>query len=194
MPQTGGDMESQTEAPKPNSRLFSRFLDGVEWMGNLLPHPVTLFALLAVGVVFLSGLLGALGLSVEDPRPPGTSGRAADGLISVVSLLNGEGLRRILQGLVPNFAGFVPLGTVLVAMLGVGVAEHSGLLSAAIRAMVLRAPPKLVTAAVVFAGILSNTASEMGYVVMIPLAAAIFLGFRNSLCAAPARISGQDCR
>lgn len=186
--------QSPRQSRSRTKRAFDRFLDVVEWMGNLLPHPVTLFALLALGVVLLSGLFGAMGLSVPDPRPPGTTGRAADGMITVVSLLNAEGLRRILQGLVSNFAGFVPLGTVLVAMLGVGVAEHSGLLSAVIRAMVLRAPPKLVTAAIVFAGILSNTASEMGYVVMIPLAAAIFFALGRhplaGLAAAFAGVSG----
>ena len=173
---------------------MDRFLNAVEWLGNLLPHPVTLFALLALFIVVLSGILSALGLSVVDPRPEGAPGRAADGMITVVSLLNAEGLRRIVQNLVANFAGFVPLGTVLVAMLGVGVAEHSGLLSAAIRAMVLKAPPRLVTAVIVFAGILSNTASEMGYVVMIPLAAAIFFALGRhplaGLAAAFAGVSG----
>ncbi len=183
-----------TSQVHPRRGAMARFLDGVEWLGNLLPHPVTLFALLAVFIVLLSGVLGAMGLAVPDPRPEGAAGRAANGMIEVVSLMNAEGLRRILQNLVGNFAGFVPLGTVLVAMLGVGVAEHSGLLSAAIRALVLRAPARLVTAVVVFAGVLSNTASEMGYVVMIPLAAAIFYALGRhplaGLAAAFAGVSG----
>ena len=173
---------------------FTRFLDTVEWLGNLLPHPVTLFALFALAVVLLSGLLGALGLSVPDPRPEGAAGRAGDGMIRAVSLLNGEGLRMIVQNLVTNFTGFVPLGTVLVALLGVGVAEHSGLLGAAIRAIVLRASKGAVTVAVVFAGVLSNTASEMGYVVLIPLAAVVFHSFGRhplaGLAAAFAGVSG----
>jgi len=173
---------------------FNRFLNAVEWLGNALPHPVTLFALLAVFIVLLSGVLSWAGVSVTDPRPEGAPGRAADGVIEVVSLLNGAGLRRIVENLVSNFAGFVPLGTVLVAMLGVGVAERSGLLGATIRAMVMRAPPKLVTAVIVFAAVLSNTASEMGYVVMIPLAAAIFHSLGRhplaGLAAAFAGVSG----
>jgi aminobenzoyl-glutamate transport protein len=153
---------------------FTRFLDVVERMGNLLPHPVTLFALFALGVVVLSGVAGWFDLSVPDPRPEGARGRSPTGEIVAISLMNGDGLRRIMENLVTNFTGFVPLGTVLVAMLGVGVAEKSGLLSAMIRAVVLKAPPQLVTGAVVFAGVVSNTASEMGYVVLIPLAAVIF--------------------
>ncbi|MBX3724578.1 MAG: AbgT family transporter [Xanthomonadales bacterium] len=183
----------QAEGARPTP-WTTRLLDAVEWAGNLLPHPVTLFALLAVFIVLLSGLLAALGVAVEDPRPEGAAGRAADGTIAVVSLLDGEGLRRIVTGLVTNFTQFVPLGTVLVAMLGVGVAERSGLLTAAIRALVLRAPRSLVTAVVVFAGVLSNTASEMGYVVLVPLAAAIFHALGRhplaGLAAAFAGVSG----
>jgi aminobenzoyl-glutamate transport protein len=178
--------------PQPN--WVTRLLNVVEWAGNLLPHPVTLFAILAIFIVFLSGFLAWLDVSVADPRPPGSPGRAPDGVIGVVSLLNAEGLRRIVGGLVTNFTQFVPLGTVLVAMLGVGIAERSGLLSAAIRALVLRAPRGLVTAVIVFAGVLSNTASEMGYVVLIPLAAAIFYALGRhplaGLAAAFAGVSG----
>jgi len=173
---------------------MTRFLDAVEWLGNLLPHPVTLFALFALAVVLLSGLLGALGLSVANPRPEGAAGRAADGMIHVVSLMNAEGLRLIVQNLVTNFTGFVPLGTVLVALLGVGVAEHSGLLGATIRGMVLKASKNGVTMTVVFAGVVSNTASEMGYVVLIPLAAVVFHSFGRhplaGLAAAFAGVSG----
>ncbi len=153
---------------------FTRFLDLVERLGNILPHPVTLFALFALGVIVVSGIAGWLDLSVVDPRPEGARGRSPTGDIVAISLMNGDGLRRIVENLVTNFTNFVPLGTVLVAMLGVGVAEKSGLLSAMIRAVVLKAPPQLVTGAVVFAGVVSNTASEMGYVVLIPLAAVIF--------------------
>ena len=122
----GGAPAPQSDAPPPGKRnAFTRFLDTVEWLGNLLPHPVTLFAILALGMVLLSGLLGALGVAVEDPRPVGAPGRAENGLIEVVSLMSADGLRRIFTGLVPNFTGFAPLGVVLVAMLGVGVAEKS---------------------------------------------------------------------
>ena len=170
---------------------FARFLDGVEWLGNLLPHPVTLFALLALGIVLLSGVFGALGVAVVDPRPQGAPGVAEDGMIRAVSLMNGDGLRRIFTGLVDNFTSFAPLGVVLVAMLGVGVAEKSGLLSAAVRSMVLGAPPKLVTVAIVFAGIISNTASEVGYVVLIPLGGAIYYALgRHPLAGMAAAFAG----
>lgn len=188
------ETNDQPNEPMEGRGWFRRFLDAVEWLGNLLPHPVTLFALFALGVVLLSGLAGLFDLAVLDPRPEGSRGRSEDGMIRAVSLMNGEGLRRILENLVTNFTSFVPLGTVLVAMLGVGVAEASGLLSAAIRAIVLKAPARLVTMAVVFAGVLSNTASEMGYVILVPLAGVIFLALGRhpiaGMAAAFAGVSG----
>jgi aminobenzoyl-glutamate transport protein len=174
--------------------FFARFLRFVEWLGNLLPHPVTLFAIFTVGVLLLSGLAGALGWSVPDPRPEGARGRSANGLIEAVSLLDGNGLRMIVENLVGNFVNFAPLGTVLVAMLGVGVAEKSGLLSAGIRALVLRAPARLLTVAIVFTGVMSNTASEAGYVILVPLAGVIFLAVGRhpiaGMAAAFAGVSG----
>ena len=182
-------MMTKSQAQKRNA--FTRFLDGVEWLGNLLPHPVTLFAILAFGIVLLSGFFGWIGLAVEDPRPQGARGVAEDGMIRAVSLLNGDGVRRIFTSLTTNFTGFAPLGVVLVAMLGVGVAERSGLLSAAVRAMVLSAPRHVVTVAIVFAGIVSNTASEIGYVVLIPLAGAIFYALgRHPLAGMAAAFAG----
>lgn len=187
---------SNAAAPAETAKTgwFNRFLATVEWLGNLLPHPVTLFALFAIGIVFISGILGYFEVSVADPRPEGSAGRSADGMITVVSLMSAEGLIRIVTGLVTNFTGFAPLGTVLVAMLGVAVAEHSGLLSAAMRALVMNASKRMVTFTVVFAGIVSNTASELGYVVLIPLGAMIFHSLGRhplaGLAAAFAGVSG----
>ncbi len=174
--------------------LFTRFLNAVEFLGNLLPHPVTLFAVLALLILLVSGMAEILDWQVEDPRPAGVSGRAEDGMIRAVSLMNPEGMRRIAMNLVTNFTGFAPLGTVLVALLGVGVAERSGLLGALLRALVLGAPRNLLTAVVVFASVVSNTASEMGYVVLIPLAAVVFRSVGRhplaGLAAAFAGVSG----
>jgi len=177
----------------PNS-WFSRFLATVEWLGNLLPHPITLFALFTLFIYLVSGVLGYFDVSVADPRPEGAKGREADGIIEVISLVSAAGLQKIMTGLVPNFTGFAPLGTVLVALLGVAVAEHSGLLSAMMRGLVINASRRTVTMFVVFAGIVSNTAAELGYVVLIPLAALIFHSLKRhplaGLAAAFAGVSG----
>jgi aminobenzoyl-glutamate transport protein len=176
--------QSNSAADQQKRGAFTRFLDTVEWLGNLLPHPITLFALFALGVIVASGIASYFGVSAQDPRPGGE-------VIEVVSLLNAEGLQRIVTGLVTNFTGFTPLGTVLVALLGVGIAERSGLLSAAMRGLVMNAHPRVVTLAVVLAGVISNTASELGYVVLVPLSAMIFhsLG-RHPLAGLAAAFSG----
>ncbi|ERB65362.1 AbgT family transporter [Vibrio coralliilyticus OCN008] len=178
----------------PKRPIFTRFLDTVEYLGNLLPHPITLFAIFCVAILVASGIAGYFEVAVADPRPEGAPGRAADGMIQVVSLLNADGLELIVTNLVKNFVGFAPLGTVLVALLGVAVAEYSGLLSAAMRGLVMGASKSMVTVTVVFAGIISNTASELGYVVLIPLAAMLFHSLGRhplaGLAAAFAGVSG----
>lgn len=179
---------------KATSSQMQRFLRGVEWLGNLLPHPVILFLWMSVILLVASAILSMMGVSVVDPRPEGAKGRSEDGMIYVVNLLNGDGLAKIVENLVSNFTGFIPLGTVLVALLGVGIAERSGMISAALRGLVMNAPPKMVTFVVVFTGIMSNTASELGYVVLIPLAAMIFHSLGRhplaGLAAAFAGVSG----
>ena len=188
MPESSRDRKRRG---KQRKGLFTRFLNAVEFLGNLLPHPVTLFAVLSVVVLLVSGGAALFDVQVADPRPAGASGRAEDGMIRAISLLNPEGMRRIAMNLVTNFTGFAPLGTVLVALLGVGVAERSGLLGALLRALVLGAPRNLLTAVVVFASVVSNTASEMGYVVLIPLAAVVFRAVgRNPLVGLAAAFAG----
>lgn len=177
-----------------HSSRMQRFLKGVEWLGNLLPHPAVLFVWMSVILLVLSAVLSSLGVSVVDPRPEGAKGRSEDGIIYVTNLLSGDGLARIVENTVSNFTHFVPLGTVLVALLGVGIAERSGMISAALRGLVMNAPRKVVTLVVVFAGIMSNTAAELGYVVLIPLAAIIFHSLGRhplaGLAAAFAGVSG----
>ena len=164
----------------------SIFLGTVERVGNRLPHPATLFAILAAVIVIVSGIASKLGLEVIHP---GTGE-----LVRPVSLLTVEGLHRILTEMVSNFTGFAPLGVVLVAMLGIGVMEASGLIAAALRLLVLSAPRRLLTFVIVLAGVLSNTASEIGYVLLVPLGGIIFLGAGRhpiaGLAAAFAGVSG----
>ena len=170
---------------------FQRFLVAVEKLGNVLPHPVTLFAILCALVLGISQVAEWIDLQVLDPRPEGAKGRSADGIIQAVGLLNAEGIRKIFVNLVKNYTNFAPLGTVLVTMLAVGVAEYSGMLSAFIRGMVLKAPARLITFSVVFAGIISNTASELGYVVLIPLGGYVFISKgRHPLAGMAAAFAG----
>lgn len=169
-------------ATQPRTFL-NRALDFIERAGNLLPHPITLFAGFALLIVILSGIVSKMNISVIHPG----TGK----VIQPVSLLNAEGLRYIVTSLVRNFTNFAPLGTVLVALLGIGVAEGTGLLGSVLRLVVLSAPARLLTAVIVFAGVMSNAASEVGYVLLVPLSGIIFLAVgRNPLVGMAAAFAG----
>ncbi|HWR96340.1 MAG TPA: AbgT family transporter [Arenimonas sp.] len=173
-----------TESARPSP--VDRFLGIIERAGNLLPHPATLFFLLAVFVVLASWVAGQFDLSVVHPK--------TGELVTPVNLLSADGLQRIMGGLVTNFTSFAPLGTVLVALIGIGVAEHSGFIGACLRIVVLNAPRFLLTPIVVFAGVMSNMASEIGYVLLVPLSGLLFLAAGRhpilGIAAAFAGVSG----
>ena len=149
-------MAAPPTAPRPS--LIERFLSTAERVGNALPHPATLFLLAALGVVVLSEVASWFQLEVTHPA----TGEA----VQPVSLLTIAGLHRIITSAVTNFTGFAPLGTVLVAMIGIGVAEGSGLIGTVLRLLVLSAPARLLTPIIVFAGVMSNTGGEVGYVLL----------------------------
>lgn len=169
-----------------SSILINRVLGAIERAGNALPHPAALFLIFALLVIGLSDVAARLGLAVTHP------GTGAE--VRPFSLLTIPGLHMILTKMVTNFTGFAPLGTVLVALLGIGVAEGTGLIGAGLRLIVLSAPKKLLTVVIVFAGVLSNTGGEVGYVLLVPLAATIFLAAgrhpMTGLAAAFAGVSG----
>jgi len=146
--------------------IGTAILNSVEKAGNKLPDPVTIFLIL-IGVVMVASLgLSALGAAVEHP----VTGES----ITVVNLLTGSQLRTILVGMPGVLTGFTPLGMVLVVMIGAGIAEKTGLLSAGLRVMVAGVPKFLLTPALVLAGVMGNLAVDSGYIVMVPLGAVVF--------------------
>ncbi|MEE4301971.1 MAG: AbgT family transporter [Pseudomonadales bacterium] len=157
------------EPPMPLARARTRtdrLLDTIERAGNLIPHPTLLFVALAVAVLVLSALAARARIAVTHPLSGAT--------VQVVDLLTADGLRRILTSAVTNFTGFAPLGVVLVAMLGIGVAERAGLIAALLARLVEAAPGRLLTLCVVLAAVLSSIAGDAGIVVLPPLAAITF--------------------
>jgi aminobenzoyl-glutamate transport protein len=168
---------------KAKRTLGMRVLDGIEWAGNKLPDPVTLFALAILTVIGLSVYYASIGLSVIHP---GTGKEVA-----AVSLLDVEQVRRLFIDMTKVFAEFPPLGLVLVMMIGVGVAERAGLIGAALRGVVRATPKSLLTGAIVFAGVNSSLAADAGYVVLVPLAAAIYAASgRHPLAGLAAAFAG----
>ena len=172
--------------------LFGRYLNAIERAGNRLPHPIFLFVILSALIVAVSAVCAAFGVSA-------TGQLIADGelkttTITAVSLLNREGFSYIFSSAVENFITYAPLGMVLVAMLGVGTAEESGMIDALLKQVIRAAHPRILTLVVVFLGVMSNLASDAGYVILIPLGAMMFRAAGRhpiaGLAAAFAGVSG----
>ncbi|MGW5241458.1 AbgT family transporter [Monashia sp. NPDC004114] len=194
-----------------------RFLDAIERLGNRVPHPALIFLGLIIGVIVLSHILYLTGASVTaDVAEPGSLPAVPDyeggtvnpgyphppvgpipdyelqrETITANSLLTGDGIRFIFTTAVQNFNDFGVVAVILVAMIGVGVAEEAGLMGAMIRKMVKVAPAGLITFIIVLLGGLSSVASDAGYLVLIPLGAAAFVSLgRHPLAGIAAAYAG----
>ena len=169
-------------------------LNSIERIGNKLPHPATIFVILCGIIIVVSGIMAKMGVSVTYTGLDRSSMEIKEMTATIVSLLTPEGIRYMFTSAVKNFTSFAPLGTVLVALLGVGVAEGTGLIGTLLTKLVTSTPKRLITVVVVFAGVMSSIASDAGYVVLVPLGAIVFLSFGRhpmaGLAAAFAGVSG----
>lgn len=153
--------------PDPSKRSFgARALDLVERVGNKLPDPAVLFILGLLVVWVVSALLD--GHAFEVPSKDGAVAKAVESQLSAKALVT------FFSDMVKTFTSFHPLGVVLVALLGVGVAEHSGFINAALKRMLAFTPKLLLTPMVIFVALISHTAADAGYVLVIPLGGVIF--------------------
>ncbi|MDL1896405.1 AbgT family transporter [Anaerolineae bacterium CFX7] len=195
----------------------SGILGLIEKVGNKVPHPVMMFLYLIIGVIVLSAILNLLGVSVteevavpipvdsivnlyEDSAAPGYYNptqpydeqfTVQKETISIRSLLSIEGIRFIFTSFVPNFSGFAVIGITFIALMGAGVAEEAGLMNALIRKLVAVAPAGALSFIIIFVGVLSSVASDAGYLILIPLAAAAFLSVgRHPLVGLAAAFAG----
>ena len=150
----------------PTMRRFFRALEAIEWVGNKLPHSFWLFWILAAILAVMSAILATAGVEVT---PPGT-----DETVAVKSMLTGEGLAMVFGTALENFAGFAPLPIIFSVIIGVAVAERSGVLSALLRLTIVRLPARWVTFSVAFAGMISHVMFDAAFIVMLPLAAMAF--------------------
>jgi para-aminobenzoyl-glutamate transporter family len=198
-----------------------RVLDGIERLGNKVPHPVMIFLGLIALIIVLSAVFAAIGVKVtyevaepvpavaEHTYPGGTNEPSLDvsaeqlynpdvathtDTTEIKSLLTADGIRFIFTSAVKNFTDFGVVGVILVAMVGVGLAEEAGLIGALIRRLVRVAPKWSLTFIIVLVGVLSSIASDAGYLVLIPLGAVAFMSVGRhplaGLAAAFAAVGG----
>ena len=183
---------SKAPAAKPET---SGWLGTVERIGNKVPHPVLMFLYLIIGIIVLSALMAWMGVSVTEQiavpitdgaetefyadstepledfpaEPLDTDFEIQETIIPIRSLLDTEGIRFIFTSFVSNFAGFGVVAVVFVAMMGAGVAEESGLMTALIHNLVEVSPRWMLSFIIIFVGVLSSVATDAGYLILIPV-------------------------
>ena len=163
--------------------FVDRALNAIETIGNRLPDPAILFLLLLVLTWIASAVLAPIEFAEVDPR----SGEP----LRIANQLTGTALATFLVQLVPTFTGFAPLGVVLVALLGVGVAEKTGFINAGLKLILGRTSASLLTPMLILAAIVSHTAADAGYVLVIPLGGVIFYAAgRHPLAGISAAFAG----
>lgn len=192
---------SAAAAPPAGGGVVARALDVVERAGNRVPHPAILFLALCALVIVLSQALHWAGVeaSYDVVRPPaaaleetyvGGSSAPIEILpaespgaeeyevtretVEIRGLLTVDGVRFLFTSFVGNFMGFTAMGIILIVMIGVGLAEASGLIAALIRKLVAVSSVGALTYIIAFLGVVSSIASDAGYLVLIPLGAAAF--------------------
>ncbi|MBS3896015.1 AbgT family transporter [Silanimonas sp.] len=176
-------MSQPATAPPASRSVAMRLLDGVEKLGNKLPDPAMLFLVLLGVVLVLSAWLSTISFEVVNPR--------TDMPVQITNLLAGSALTEFIANMVTVFTSFPPLGVVLVSMMGLAVAEHSGFINAGLRAMMSVTSKKLLTPMLIFVAILSHLAVDAGYVLVIPLGAVIFYAAgRHPLAGIAAAFAG----
>ncbi|TMO53677.1 AbgT family transporter [Pseudoalteromonas phenolica] len=175
-------MTQQANTAQPTGAV-AKFLNGIERVGNKLPDPAIIFLSAMLLIWLLSWLFSSTTFDAIDPRTGET--------IVVHNLLSGDALAGFLASMVKTFTGFAPLGVVLVAMLGVGVAEHSGYINAGLKMMLKRTPQALLTPSIILIAIVSHTATDAGYVLVIPIAGVIYYAMgRHPLAGIAAAFAG----
>jgi aminobenzoyl-glutamate transport protein len=172
-----------TEGEKKPAGILVRTLDLLEKLGNKLPDPAVLFLIGMVVTWILSKWLSGMSFTETDPRTGNP--------IEVVNLLSLDQFAQFLAGMVEEFVGFPPLGVVLVALLGIGVAEHSGFINACLKNLLSLTPQKLLTPMLILVAIVSHTAADAGYVLVIPIGGVIFYAAgRHPLAGIAAAFAG----
>ena len=164
-----------SQAATESKTTMQKLLDVVERVGNMVPHPVVIFLILIAIVIVLSVVLSAFGAAVSFERINADTNQIETATTEIRSLLSADGIRFMYAQLIPNFMSFTAVGLMIAAMIGAGVAEESGLVTALIRKLVIVSPSWALTYILSFVGIISSVAADAGYLVLIPLAGVAYL-------------------
>ena len=165
--------ESGMEKTKEEKKgLFFRFINGVEVIGNKLPHPFYLFTILIVVAIVLSVIFAGVSVTYESASSKGTGGEIVT--VTIKNLLNKETINYVTQNLYSIYYNFSPMMMMGLLMLSIGLAEQVGLFGAFIKRTIAGVRPAFVFAIVSFIAINANTASNAGILGCTAVAAAVF--------------------
>jgi len=156
-------------------------------------HPALLFLILTIVIMIISSIGGILNLETSYYVVNSATGNLESKAVDITNLFNRTGIQYLISNMLSNFINFAPLGNLIVGLLGVGVAYKSGFLKAIFKMLSKVISKKTFTFLVVLLGILSSMFFEVGYVILIPIAAILFISLGRhpsaGICAAFAGIT-----
>ena len=153
-------------------------------------HPITTFIFLIIGVMLISSILQFFKVQISYAII-NSKGTPENTIVAVKGMFSGEGFRYLISESLKNFAQFTPLSSLLVALIGLSVAHASGLIDAFIQRGTLKINNKIITFLLILIAIFSSLINEVGYVILIPFAALVFLANgRNPLLGITAAYCG----
>ena len=163
-------MSDKKEVVLQKRSLFEKFIRAIEVIGNKFPHPFWLFVVLSVILFALSYWLAGKEVTYMVSK----AGKITEQTVAVANLVSYESIRTFFAGFVKTYVNFAPLGLILTMMLGIGLVEQTGMISALMRKTILGAPRALVTAVIALVGINANLASDAGIIFTPVIAGAVF--------------------
>lgn len=156
-------------------------------------HPALLLFVLTIIIMIVSSVGNILNLETTYYNVNAVSGELETQVVTINNLFNRTGLQYLVSNMISNFINFAPLGTLIVGLMGVGVAYKSGFLNSFFKLITKDKPRKMFTFLVVLLGAISSMFYEAAYVILIPLSAILFMNLGRhpsaGVCAAFAGIS-----
>ncbi len=151
-------------------------------------HPALVFLILTIGIMIISSIGSILNLEASYYVVNEATGDLNSQVVNINNLFNRTGIQYLISNMLNNFINFAPLGNLIIGLLGVGVAYKSGYLNSLFKMIGERVPRRFLTFVVVLLGIIFSMFYEVGYVILIPMAAILFMNLGRhpsaGICAA----------
>ena len=159
--------------------------------GKLKLHPITGFIILTGIVIVLSAILSLFNITVSYDSVNIKNSELEQTMVTVKNMLSSDGIKSIVSNASTNFISFTTVSTVIITLMGIGVAEETGLIQTFMKKKLVKINPKIITFLLILIAVFSSIVNEVGYAVLIPLGALLFLfNGRNPLAGIAAAFAG----